>query len=478
MKLTNKIVWSTVMVALLSTFLLTACGNDDCDEEDATLAIETATADQIPQQTDEIPTLTPPPAEWDDEAFEPEGFNQATATLLAFGSQFDEAIKINDVIYQARGVANAMMVVTPEGNVVFDTGLPWQGQGLKDKLQAIDDGPVKYVILSHAQDEGAEIITHREFPRVQKYLIDLEKFQWDRNKMWYGSVMPEDPPEPGSSMAGDPANPTILVDDVYSFELGGIRFEVIATPGAEGIDSVSLWLPDYKALFTGDFFGPLFPMFPNLNTIRSEPIRDPIRYIDSLNRMIELEPEVIIPSHLYPIKGKKRIMDGMVLTRDAVQYVYDETIVGMNVGKDVYTLMEEITLPPELEIHEGHGKVSWGVHAIYELYQGWFYFDSTADLYTVPAMDVYPQIVEMAGGADAVAASAADRLSAGEHLEALRLVEMALAAEPGNKASLQVRLDALNILLDESGAGSGLENFSEVGWLEAQTKITKEALSE
>jgi len=444
-----------------------------------------------PQPTEEIstPTLSPPPAEWNEDAFEPEGFNQATTTLLGFGSDREEAVKISDVIYQALGVGNTMMIVTPEGNVVFDTGLPWQAQTHKDQLQAVDDGPVTYVILSRAhgdhrggykvwKNEVQEVIAHREFPRVQKYLIDLEKFQWDRNKMWYGGVMPEDPPEPGSFMAGEPANPTILVDDQYSFELGGIRFEVIATPGAEGIDSVCLWLPDYEALFTGDFFGPLFPMFPNLNTPRGEPIRDPIRYIDSLNRIMELEPEVIIPSHLYPIKGKDRIMDGMVLMRDAVEYVYDETVKGMNEGTDVYTLMREISLPPELQVSEGHGKVSWGVRAVYELYQGWFYFGSTADLYDVPAFAIYPEVVELAGGANAVATSAADRVAAGDPLEALRLVEMALAAEPGNKAALQVQLDALNILLDESGAGSGHENYSEVGWIEAQIRITEEALSE
>ena len=44
----------------------------------------------------------------------------------------------------------------------------------------------------------------------------------------------------------------MLVDDLYAFELGGVRFEVYATPGGEGPDAVSLWIPEWKVLFAGD----------------------------------------------------------------------------------------------------------------------------------------------------------------------------------------------------------------------------------
>ena len=32
--------------------------------------------------------------------------------------------------------------------------------------------------------------------------------------------------------------PDVLVDDTYTFEVGGERFEIIATPGGEGPDAV------------------------------------------------------------------------------------------------------------------------------------------------------------------------------------------------------------------------------------------------
>ena len=44
--------------------------------------------------------------------------------------------------------------------------------------------------------------------------------------------------------------PDIRVDNdiPHTFTLGGRRFEVHATPGAEGADNVVLWLPDDKVL--------------------------------------------------------------------------------------------------------------------------------------------------------------------------------------------------------------------------------------
>ena len=63
--------------------------------------------------------------------------------------------------------------------------------------------------------------------------------------------------------------------------------------------------------------------------------------------------------------------------RDAVLFVHDATVAGMNAGRDVNDLVREIRLPPELEVGEGYGRVAWGVRAIWEGYAGWFHQRST-----------------------------------------------------------------------------------------------------
>ncbi len=411
-----------------------------------------------------------------------------TRQLDSFGDDLDHAVEIADGIYQARAVGNAHLIVTPAGNIVVDTGLPRKGEAARQKklLQAADDGPVKYVILTHAhmdhaggtdlwQEDGVEVIAHENFLDTQRYLKDLAPFFLRRNKVFYPHSVPNVDntiTRLALEMMYPTFEPTLLIDERRSFELGGVRFEVIPTPSAEGEDSLSVWLPERKILFTGDAFGPLFPMIPNLYTIRGEKIRFPVPYLRTLDRMIALEPEMLVPSHFEPIHGGERIRADLEKTRDAVAFLHEATIDGMNDGKDVHTLMREIRLPEDLRLSEGHGKVAWNVRAIWEGYAGWFHFRSTTELYDVPAAAVAADIAELAGGAGRLAERGAQHVAAGRPLEALHLLDVALSAEPANQSALDTRLTALRMLLERSGD----ENHSEVMWLRHRIAETEKRL--
>ena len=397
-----------------------------------------------------------------------------------------EAREIRPHIFQARGVANTNLIVTSEGNVLFDSGLsiqvPKQIAALKE---VVPDQPLTHIIVSHSHadhsggvkfwvEEGTEVVAHEEFPEEQRYLTELEPFLHEHNRLLF-PFMPEKPPTIGLIRYGG-VEPTRLVrnGEPYRFEQGGVRFEVLATPGAEGADNIVLWLPDEKILFSGDFFGPLYPQFPNIFTMRGEKVRKPIEYIRSLNQIIALEPELIVPAHKDPVEDPAVIMDGLVRMRDAVQYVHDETIAGMNAGKTVYQLMEEIQLPPHLELNQAHGRVSWGVKSIWEYYATWFHFDRTTELYPVPPTAVYPEVVELAG-ADGLVARARAHIEAGEPVRALHLLEIVLLPDGNDPGALKARRDALQILLHR--AETGLKNSYEVDWLKYRIRTTEELLN-
>jgi len=55
----------------------------------------------------------------------------------------------------------------------------------------------------------------------------------------------------------------------------------------------------------------------------------------------------------------------------------------MNAGDDLWTLMQQIRLPPHLVLPEVHGKVPWIVRAIWEEHVGWFRYESTTELYDI-----------------------------------------------------------------------------------------------
>lgn len=409
-----------------------------------------------------------------------------TSDLEHFGDDLTEAVRIHDIVFQTRATSNAQMVVTSEGNVVIDTGLPNQPH-VQDLLLEADDGPITHVIVTHAHADhygaagsfmqgGTELIAHREFVHNQRYLKALAPTFMKRNAMFF----PENVPNVPDFALGvlqrlyPTVEPTRLVDREYHFTLGGVRFEVLSMPGAEGPDGLCVWLPDQEILFTGDFFGHIFPMWPNLTTIRGERPRFPWPYIESLDRVLELDPKMLVPSHFEPITDREAIRAGVRRTRDAVAYVEAAVIEGINDGKDVHTLMREIQLPEELTLPEIHGKVSWGVRSIYEDYTGWFHLQSTTELYDVPRTALDAEIVEMAGGTEAVAARGATHLQAGELVKALHLSDMVLNADPTHEGALAVRLGALSGLLEAGGDVNHYETY----WLRDRIEKTSDALGE
>ncbi|MEH6567833.1 MAG: MBL fold metallo-hydrolase [Halioglobus sp.] len=392
-----------------------------------------------------------------------------------------EVRKIADNIYYATGVGNTIMINTDEGVVIYDTGLVLQSaKQLRLLKEQVSDAPVHSIILSHSHadhiggakfwmEEGTEIITHKDYVEEQRYLTELEPYLYGRNRTLFPWI-PEERVDIEMMRYGG-ITPTITVDDedVYSFTLGGIEFQVIGAPGAEGADNIVLWLPEQKILFTGDFYGPQFPQFPNVFTMRGEKIRKPIEYIASLNKLILLEPDVVVPSHLDPTVGAVEIRQGMERIRDAVQYVHDETIAGMNAGKSVRDLMKEIKLPPELYLVQNHGKVDWAVRSIWDYYSTWFHFESTTELYPVAANEVYSELAEVAGS-EALLSLGQNFLQQGQPVKTLHIMEVALAGNPQDKAALELRGLALERLM--SNAQAGEKNDYEIYWLKSRLADT------
>ncbi len=390
-------------------------------------------------------------------------------------------------VFRASGVGNSFLIRTDDGLVLFDTGLATQAAKHKRLLQDAVPGEVTHIVLSHshadhiggtkfwlAEFPDAQVVTHAKFLGGQRYLKDLERHFWSRNRLLY-TFMPEEPPEGGMNAYGG-ITPDIEVaeGEVLTFTLGGVRFEAIAAAGAEGDDNLVLWLPERRLLFSGDFFGPLFPMVPNLFTLRGEKFRDPLAYVRSLDRLIALGPEMVLPSHFDPISGAERVRQDMQRMRDATQFIHDQTVAGMNRGDSLWQLMRDVQLPPELALSQGHGKVSWNVRSIWEHYSTWFHFESTTELYPVQIRELYPDLAALAGGPEPLAAKARQSLQTGELEAALHWVELGLASQPDHPELLQARLDALKQLLDRAYQQGS--NYSETGWLKSRIDATEAAL--
>jgi alkyl sulfatase BDS1-like metallo-beta-lactamase superfamily hydrolase len=241
-------------------------------------------------------------------------------------------------------------------------------------------------------------------------------------------------------------------------EVGGRGIELISVPGGETTDSLVVWLPEERICLCGNTFGPLIGHIPNLVTMRGDRYRDALTAIASVERVRDLRAEVLVTGHFEPVRGAERIDAELGRLRDALQYIHDQTVAGMNAGKDVRTLMREITLPAECEVGQGYGKVAWDVRAVWENYSGWFHHESTTELYPVGFDSVAADVVELAG-AEALVDRARAHLAADRALQAIHLAQLVPADHPGVR-------DVLRQAHEKLLAGS--TNFWESAWLRNQ----------
>lgn len=388
----------------------------------------------------------------------------------------EKALSLGDVVHRSAGASASYMLVHSEGRVIVNTGMGWEAPHHKALFDDVCAGPTQYIITTQGhvdhvggvalfREPGARYVAQANNPVCQADDARLPQFRAGTALTWF----PHLPARigqfaeryPGVARGQDRPTPDLMFDQRLSLCAGDLEIELIAMPGGETIDSLAVWLPQHGIAILSNLFGPLFPHFPNFNTLRGDKYRFCVPYMENARRVQALRPEVLITGRGMPIVGRELIAACLGRLHDAVDYVHRETLAAMNAGKDLYTIMSEIELPPELRVGQGYGKVTWAARTIWESYTGWFERRSTADMYPADPAEAARELAALAG-VDRVLESARARLVGGDPATAIRLAESALAVEADSRPAAQLMLDAHRTLLESGGDVSFWEN----GWLE------------
>ena len=375
-------------------------------------------------------------------------------------------------VWCSPGLSNAYLLTTEDGRVIVNAGMGFEGPVHRANFDAVDSSPVRYVIftqghvdhvggLDSVRDEDSKVVAQANWTTWRDDNERLISYRANRSAFAFTSTLATGvraiQKRLGTTHLPAQSVPTVDIDfeDTLTLEVGGRRMQLISVPGGETTDSLVVWLPDERICLAGNVFGALFGHIPNLVTMRGDRYRDALTVIASIDRVRALQPELLLTGHFGPIAGAELIDAELTRLRNAVAYIHDETVAGMNAGKDVRTLMREIALPDELEVGQGYGRVAWDVRAIWENYSGWFHHQSTTELYPVGPDSVAADIVELAG-AQPLVDRARKHLDAGRPLEAIHLAELVGPDDPGAR-------EVLRLAHEELLAGSA--NFWESAWL-------------
>ena len=383
-------------------------------------------------------------------------------------------------IWCSPGMSSTYLITTDDGRIVVNTGMWFEARTHKRNYDAVSSAPTRYIVLTQShtdhiggvdtfREDGTQLIAQSNITVCQADDERIHGLRIRRSLPFFADVMGQ----PGYARGDDatipplakPAHADITFDSTYALECGGRTIELISVPGGETIDSLVVWLPADRVALAGNMFSALFGHFPNLVTVRGDRLRNALAFVESVQRVIDLEPELLLLGHHGPVRGAQTIRAECRRIRDAVQYVHDATVTAMNDGLDVWTAMQTIRVPDALSLGEAYGRVDWSVRAIWETYAGWMHQHSTLELYGASPEQGANEIVALAGGTDAVAHRASGLVTS-DPLTAVRLCELALAVDAEHRGALDAYRRAHEQLLVEQGRA----NFWLTRWLEGEVR--------
>ncbi|MFP7472237.1 alkyl sulfatase dimerization domain-containing protein [Niallia taxi] len=375
--------------------------------------------------------------------------------------------KVTENIYCAvgYGLANSTLIVTDVGNIIVDTteGIETAAE-VKKEFDKISSLPTIAVIYTHGHPDhinGASVFADDKTEiYANKLTLDFIQTQYNqlnsileiRGARQFGVFLqPEHYPYSGLGPALKLSGtkkimvPTTVFEDAVKLQFGSTVMQLVSAPG-ETEDQIFIWLPEEKVLLGADNY---YPAFPNLYTIRGTSPRPVLQWVYSLDKMRALQAEYLVLGHTEPVYGKEKIAELLTIYRDGIQYIHDSTVRGMNAGKTVDELVEEISLPESLasyeELRELYGSISQSVRAIYSGYLGWF-DGNASNLEQLSSRAFAQKMADLAGGNNRLLKEATNAVENGEFQWAAQLADMLLSLLPENDQALQVKIRALTEL--------------------------------
>ncbi len=205
---------------------------------------------------------------------------------------------INEIIPGVYSVDQAVadgknaIVVGERAVWAIDTGThAHEGQEMVDFIRGLGREPERLIYthghgdhaLGSAAFQGAEIVAHKLMPTEMRRLLPGLAVR-------AGQSVDE--------MSAQIAWPTITFSDTLTLDLGDRRLHLFPTPG-HSQDGVSVYLPEERLLIAGDaVVTSIVPAIGNGRVLEA-----------SLNKLAEMEIDILVPGHGEVIRGREAVQN-------------------------------------------------------------------------------------------------------------------------------------------------------------------------
>ena len=425
---------------------------------------------------------------------------EATRLLKARNAEFRQGVvKVTSDVYTAVGysVSTVSMIVGDDGIIIVDTGMDTSSaEAVLRDFRKITDKPVKGIILTHSHGDhtgGLPVFAREGKPPIWaranfgKESATLESvgltIQRARGARQGGFKLPPEKrinngiaqayyPERGGKVFGSSkdAKPThLLTEGRKKIQIAGVTLHLVAVTG-ETYDALYVWYPSKRVLFSGDNY---YKSWPNLYPIRGAPYRDVQEWANTVDKMLKEKPDFLVPGHTRPITGRDKIQEVLTDYRDAIRFVFEKTIEGMNKGLTPDELVEYVQLPERFKdkdyLRPYYGDPEWAVRSIFNRYLGWF-DGNPSNLFPLSPKEEAKRVAALAGGEDVLLARARAALKKKDFQWAAQLCDHLLALDPKAKEPMLIKARAL-----EGRAQSVLSGIGRNYYLTVAQELRQEA---
>ena len=238
--------------------------------------------------------------------------------------------------------------------------------------------------------------------------------------------------------------------------LAGLTVEVHHAP-SDADDSVTFWFPELSTCVQNLVWPTLFNIF----AIRGEEYRDPQVLLAGIDHVLTLGAEHLLGTHGPPISGAAGIAARVTRYRDSIQFLWDQTVRGLNRGRTADALAHEVRLPAACDdddlTREFYGVAEHHVRQIAAGLRGWF-DGEPGKLFVLPPAERARRLVEGFGGAAEVRTRAHDAQGAGDLRWALELTSW-LVARPEAEAADRAQLAGVLRAVAQGASAANIRNW-------------------
>ena len=333
------------------------------------------------------------------------------------------------------GLSNQTFIEGPDGVIAIDTGESIEEMtSALTELRRCTQSPVVAVLYTHFHYiSGTRAIVNEGRARDERDLpiygheriaANLARVSTEIGPAYssglvhqFGLRMPADGPDgmvneglglyfrdpPHAPFTPGYIKPTVDLRGGERLRIAGLAVEVTHAP-SDADDSVTYWFPEIGVCVQNIVWPTLFNIFP----IRGEEYRDPQVLLPGIDHVVGLEAEHLLGAHGPPLSGREEIRARTTRYRDSIQFLWDQTVRGMNKGLTVDQLAQSVVLPAIYDddylTSEFYGVAEHHVRQIAAGVRGWFDGD-TARLFPLEPLERAGRLVDALGGEAVVRAS-------------------------------------------------------------------------